>query len=75
MNELMSYNQMLLLYGKDDEQVRQIREHLDCINPNKVLSAESHNASLEAFKRKPPKRKPDCSGLFNLCYSKTFSVG
>ena len=51
MTKLLSYNQMEGIFGKDDKQVQQIRKHLDCINPNKNICAESHNNSLEAFRR------------------------
>ena len=51
MKHLYSYNQMKTLFGENDEQVKQIRKHLDCINPNKDISAKSHNNSLEAWQR------------------------
>lgn len=77
--QLMSYNELVLLFGAENSRVQEIRKHLNSINPNNNLDAEATNASLRAWSPEVcsnaeakdlarKEKKADCTDLFNLCY-------
>lgn len=51
MKNLMSYNQMQAIYGKNDNQVLEIKKHLDAISIGPDGTIAYSNYDLEAFKR------------------------
>ena len=51
MKDLMSYNQMKSVYGSDDQQVIDIKKHLDNVSISSDGSVAYSNYDLEAFKR------------------------
>ena len=51
MKALYSFNDLQLLFGDDDYQVKKIREHLKSINPFNDPDANAHNKSLRNFSR------------------------
>ena len=51
MDSLMSYNQMKAVYGADDQQVIDIKRHLDHISMSPDSTIAHSNYDLEAFKR------------------------
>jgi hypothetical protein len=51
MDNLMSYNQMQAVYGKDDSQVLEIKKHLDAISASPDGTIAYSNYDIEAFRR------------------------